>query len=423
MGARYSITGLTADQVRSIGGTDIREARSAGIVFATLTEAQVARIKALGGQVTEVGKVSAPVMPIVTPPKLIAAVPTYTPEQLTWVAGLEDLRQRLFKPPLYGEGFNLAIVDSGIRETHEKVKGRVGYRQNFTADPMMDGYGHGTGVASIAVAVAPLCNILNIKVLDSRGQGSEEDVVMGIDHVISLLDTSPELAPHVINLSLGNPDDGNANNPLRVACRAAIAKGIWVSAAAGNSGPDPDTMMSPACEKYVFATGSARYEPAGRSFSLSTWSSRGPTREGLIKPDAVFFGEDIMVASSGSDTATIAKSGTSFSTPFNSGIAILYHEGVLRYHGIQYPSGVPPGLHPEMTWLITIEELVDKYLQGICVKPQGAPVGKDDNYGYGMPFGSLVEQAIGVTPGIDLSAVLSAFVGVAMIGMVVREMR
>ncbi len=416
---RYSIIGATVEQVRSVGGTDVREARSAGIIFATLTDAQAGQLRALGCKVTEVGKVSAAVIP----PAPVIGVATYSPEQMVWVAGLDDLRQRLTRPPLYGEGFNLAIVDSGIRETHERIRGRVVYSQNFTLDPMMDGFDHGTGNASIAVAVVPLCNILNIKVLDNAGKGNEEDVVMGIDHVISLLDTRPELAPHVINLSLGGPDDGNPYNPLRVACRAAIERGIWVSAAAGNSGPRPGTIMSPACEKYVFATGSARYEPVSRTFDVSSWSSRGPTKEGLTKPDALFFGEDIVIASSASDTATFAKSGTSFSTPFNSGIAILYHEGVLRYHGVEYPGGIPPGLHPEITWLITIQELIDKYLQGICTKPQGAPTAKDDDYGCGLPFGPLVAQAIGVKPAVDLSAVLAGFVGVTMMGMMVRVIK
>ncbi len=416
---RYAITGATVEQVKNVGGTDIKEARSAGIIFATLTDAQAGQLRALGCKVNEVGKVGAAVMP----PAPIVGVAIYSPEQLSWVAGIEDLRQKLTKPPLYGQGFNLAIVDSGIRETHEKIGGRVVYRQNFTTDPMTDGFDHGTGVASIAVAVAPLCNLLNIKVLDNRGEGSEEDVVMGIDHLISLLDTRPELAPHVMNLSIGGPDDGDPSNPLRVACRAAIDRGIWVSAAAGNSGPNPGTIMSPACEKYVFATGSARYEAASRTYSVSTWSSRGPTTEGLVKPDALFFGEDIVIASSASDSATVAKSGTSFSTPFNSGIAILYHEGVLRCHGVQYPGGVPAGLHPEITWLITIQDLIDKYLAGVCAKPQGAPLAKDDDYGYGLPFGPYMAQAIGATPTLDLSTVLSAVVGMAMMGVVIRGMR
>ncbi len=416
MGTRYSIIGATIEQVRSVGGADIKEARSTGIIFATLTEEQAAQLKALGGKVEPVGKVNAAVMP----PAPVAGVAVYSPEQLSWLAGLEDLRQKLTKPPLYGEGFNLAIVDTGIRETHERIRGRVVYRRNFSVDPMMDGFDHGTGIASIAVAVAPLCNILNIKVLDNQGKGSEEEVVLGIDHLISLGDTNPELVPSVINLSLGSPDDGNPDNPLRVVCRAAVARGIWVSAAAGNSGPNPGTIMSPACEKYVFATGSARYEPEIDAFTVSAFSSRGPTREGITKPDALFFGEDIVMASSAGDTAAVAKSGTSFATPFNSGMAILYHEGDRRR---AIPVEPIPGVYPELQRRVTIEELIDSYLAGICVKPRGASAAKDNDYGYGLPFGPLVAQAIGARPAVDLSAMLAGFVLVGMVGTVGRVMR
>ncbi len=414
---RYAIMGATVEQVRSVGGTDIKGARSVGIIFAMLTEAQAARLRAQGCKVEPVGKVGTMVMP----PAPVVGVAIYSPEQLAWIAGLDDLRQKLTRPPLYGEGFNLAIVDTGIRETHERIKGRVVYSQNFTTDPMMDGFDHGTGVASIAVAVAPLCNILNIKVLDNSGEGSEEEVVLGIDHLISLGDTNPELLPSVMNLSIGGEDDGNPDNPLRVACRAAIACGIWVSAAVGNSGPNSETIMCPACEKYVFATGSARYEPSSLTFSLSTWSSRGPTKEGIVKPDALFFGEDIQMASSASDSATVAKSGTSFSTPFNSGIAILYHEGQMRQ---AKPITPIPGVFPELQRRVTIEELIDSYLAGICVKPSGAPAAKDDDYGYGLPFGPLVSQAIGATPtatpAMDPLPRLAGFMGMAMVGEMVK---
>jgi len=412
MGARYSILGATVEQVRSVGGTEIKEARSTRIIFATLTEEQAQRLRSMGCTVSKVGGVKAAVIP----PAPVAGAATYSPEQLVVAAGYEGLRS-ITRPPLYGEGFTVAILGTGIRETHEKINGHVVYSKNYTSSPMHDGFDHDTGVASIILAMAPLCSILNLKVLDDSGEGSEEDVVMAIDDCISLQDTQPDIAPWVINLSLGTPDTGNPDEPLRVACRAANENGIWVSAAAGNDGPNPQTVMSPACERYVFASGSTGYEP----FAVSNFSSRGPTKEGLIKPDVVTFGENMVMASSQSDTATVAKSGTSFATPFTSGMALLYHEGVLKYHGVQYPGGVPPGIHPEVTWLISTEELMDTYLQGICVKPQGELAGKDNSYGYGMPFGSLISKAI--IPKLDISGVLTGLVAISMFGMIVGAVK
>jgi serine protease AprX len=412
---RYAITGATVDQVKSVGATDIKEARSTGIIFATLTEEQASRLRSQGCTVDKVGEVKTAVMP----PAPVAAIPTYTPEQLVQVTGLEGLRG-ISRPPLYGEGFNLALVDTGIRETHEKISGRVVYSKNYTTGLMQDGFNHGTGTCSIALAVAPLCNILNLKVLNDKGEGTEEEVVLAIDDCISLYDTQPEIAPSVINLSLGSPDDGNPNNILRVACRAAIEKGIWVIAAAGNSGPTPGSLMTPACEKYVAAVGSAKYLADQKTFVVSDFSSRGPTLEGLIKPDALLFGEDIEMASSSSDTATIAKSGTSFATPFGSAMALLFHEGLYRR---AVPTQEIPGVYPELgIYYFTPADLIDKYLAGISIKPQGIPAGKDNDYGCGLPFGPLIAQVLSVSPAIDISALLLPVVAIGMMGMVMSTM-
>lgn len=409
---RYAIIGATIQQVIGIGGTNVKEARRTGIIFATLDKAQVGQLEAAGCQVTKVGKIGATIMP--PPPPPAAAAPIYSPEQLVVAAGLEDLRE-LTDPPLYGSGFNLAIVDSGIRESHEKVNGRVIYRKNYTADPMQDGYNHGTNVCSIALNLAPLCNILNLKVLDNEGMGTEEEVVLAIDDCIDLHDTRPEIAPTVINLSLGAPDDGNPNNPLRVACRAAIEEGIWVVAAAGNDGPEPSTILSPACERYVVAIGSAKYEP----FQVSGFSSRGPTAEGLSKPDVIMFGEDIIMASSISDTATIAKSGTSFSTPFTSAMALLYHEGLYRQ---ARTTEQLVGLPPEEMYFVSVEEAIDTYFPLLCIKPEGIAAGKDYDYGYGLPYGPFIAQAIGLRPAIDISSMLMPMLMIGMLGMVTTVM-
>ena len=415
---RYSIIGATVEQVRGVGGTDIKDTRRTGIIFATLTREQADRLRSMGCQVTSVGQVQATVMPpIVAPPVPVAAAPTYTPEELGWAIGLEELRS-ITEPPLYGEGMNLAIIDSGIRETHEKIGGRVVYRKNYTSDPMRDAFNHGTGVASIALAVAPLCNILNLKVLDDEGMGTEEDVVLAIDDCIDLHDVEPDIAPSVINLSLGSPDDGNPNNPLRVACRAAIEKGIYVHASAGNSGPSPYSITCPACERYVFAIGSAKYIPEESSFVVSDWSSRGPTLEGLIKPDGVMFGEDISVASSVSDTATTAKSGTSFATPFCSGMNLLYHESVAKW--VAYEITQLPGVLPRGAiglYVISPAVMIEDFLPRICAKPSVVAAGKDNDYGNGIPLASLVYRALTLAPLVDISTMLTPVIGIAILGM------
>ena len=433
---RYAVIseGLTISQlqneVKRCGGKNLRVAAATKQVFCDLEPIAIDKLKAAGCIVSKVGGVKAAIMPpVIAPPVPVAAIPTYSPEELVWATGLEDLRF-LTEPPLYGEGFNIAIIDTGILETHQRINGRVIYSKNYTSDPMRDGLNHGTGVASIVTTVAPLCNILNLKVLNDRGEGTEEELTLAIDDCLAMYDAREEITPLVMNLSLGTPDNGNPNSPMRVACRAAIERGIWVAAAAGNDGPKPSTILSPACEKYVFAVGSAKYDTP---FTVSDFSGRGPTKEGLVKPEALMFGENIVLASSESNTATIAKTGTSFATPFMSASALLYHEGWLKvkYVGEPFPTMwtvAGEGRFPELEVLEAppnIDIIIDRYLGQISAKPQGVPLGKDNAYGYGIIAGGLIATALGIRPAVDISTMMSSLVpilGIGMLGMVMGSM-
>lgn len=404
------------NEVKRCGGRNLRAALASKQVFCDLDQVAIDKLRATGCIVSKVGGVKAVIIPSPRVPTPVAAAPVYSPEELVWATGLEDLRL-LTEPPLYGEGFNVAIIDTGILETHTKINGRVIYSKNYTSDPMRDGLNHGTGVASIVTTVAPLCNILNLKVLNDKGEGTEEELTLAIDDCLAMYDAREEITPLAINLSLGTPDDGNPNSPMRVACRAAIERGIWVGAAAGNDGPNSSTILSPACERYVFAVGSAKYDTP---FVVSDFSGRGPTKEGLVKPDALMFGENIIVASSESNTATIAKSGTSFSVPFLSGFAILYHEG---WRAVTFaPLGEPRpwGRFPELEELERppdIETLLDRYIGQVSAKPQGVVLGKDNSYGYGMIMGNLVTTALGLRPAIDIEILTSSMAPILILGL------
>ncbi len=419
---RYSIQKATLEQVKAVGGSDIKETKAIGIIFAELSNEQANRLKAQGALLSIVSGVKAVVFPpVISPPTPVAAVPTYTASDLITITGLDKLRD-ITVPPLYGLGMTLAIIGTGIRETHQQIKGRVVYRKNYTADVMQDGFNHDTGTASIALVLAPQCNILNLKVLDNKGEGTEEEVVIAIDDCISMWNAHSQYAPNVMNLSLGGPDDGNPNNTLRVACRAAIATGIWVFASAGNFGPTPYSITCPACEQYVFGIGSVKYLPDQKSFIISSFSSRGPTLEGLIKPDAVLFGEDISMASSDSDTATIAKSGTSFAAPFGAAMGILYLEGVNKLAQTQVQLGQLP---PAQLYYVSPNKVIDEYFPKVCIKPAGVVAGKDDEYGWGVAYGPYILQAFQPAAAMDISTMLSGITpifGIAMLGMIIKTM-
>ncbi len=274
---RYSVIGASVDRVLEVGGKNIKYKPVLKIVFADMIEQQASKLRSMGYAVEKVDKIRpSPV----APPTQVTSSAIYSPSQVLDMIGIDSIRS-LSAVPLYGQGYNIAILDSGIRETHEELRGRVVYSQNFTSDPMDDKFNHGTGIASALVATVPLSGILSMKVFDDEGYGSAESVVDAIEECITMHAHLPHLAPSVINLSIGAQDAGNPNDVLRVACRAAAERGIWVVAAAGNDGPEPNTIMTPACDELVIAVGSLNPSTLG----ISDFSSRGPTEEGLVKPD------------------------------------------------------------------------------------------------------------------------------------------
>jgi serine protease AprX len=55
-----------------------------------------------------------------------------------------------FNPPLTGAGLTVAVLDSGIRKTHQSLRSKIVYEANFTDSPTAgDAFGHGTQVAFV----------------------------------------------------------------------------------------------------------------------------------------------------------------------------------------------------------------------------------------------------------------------------------
>jgi len=300
-----------------------------------------------------------------------------------------------FAPPLTGTGLTVAVLDTGVRKTHESLRNKVIYEANFTDSPSADDvFGHGTQVAFVVAGgmhalgekagVSPGASIINIKVINDEGLGNDQDIVLGIDKVCELAEAArkkglwptDEAYPNVINLSLGGEDDGDPDNPVRAACRqASIEYGLDVIAAAGNSGPKMTTVMLPACDPEVTAVGAV--ESTG---DLSVWekSSRGPTVQGETKPDFVIWGTNLEMASNKADGEYVTKSGTSFAAPMLSGLTGLLWESGRRAYG--------------EAWQFRWKE-ARQFALYFSTKPQGAPVNKDNTYGFGLPaMGTMLGQ-------------------------------
>jgi len=408
---RCSIIGGTVDEVKSAGGTSIKEMSNSPIIFADLSEEQASALIENGYQVSEVKEITPPV----TTPVPVSGAPTYTPLGLLEMLGIEEFRQ-MTDPPLTGEGIYVAIIGTGIRATHQDIGGMVVYSKNYTTSPSGDGFDHDTAVASIVHTIVPKTGLLDLKVIGNTGSGTDESVVEAIDDCISMRQQQHEYAPDVLNMSLGAVDDGNYYSPMRIICRDAVNAGIWLVASAGNQGPASMSIMMPACEKYVMAVGSCGLEP----FDVSSFSSRGPTLEGLVKPDAVMFGEDIIMASSKGDTATAAKSGTSFSAPFASGACALFLNGERVWGDFSTASGMPEFIRRQVPYPMTQEGLIDIFLPQTGIKPSGASTSKDNDYGFGLPYAPLLFEKM--TIATNIGTLVGGVMMVGMMGMMMKTM-
>ena len=415
---RYTIIarGMTLSQVeaeaKKAGAKNIRATKLLGQIFCELDETQVQALTRIPGLT-------------------VKPIKEYSTDQvLTELPAVESLAdvfymlRAYFSPPLTGTGLTVAILDSGIRKTHQSLRNKIIYEANFTNSPSADDvFGHGTQVAFMVAGgmhalgekagVSPGASILNIKVINDEGIGSDEDIVLGIDRVCELAEQArkkglwptDEMYPNVINLSLGGEDDGDADNPVRVACRqASQIYGLDVVAAAGNFGPKMTTITLPACDPEVIAVGAI--ETSGE---LVVWdkSSRGPTAQGETKPDFVIWGTNLEMASHKADDEYLTKSGTSFAAPMLSGRTGLLWESGRRAYG--------------ETWQFRWQE-ARQFAPYFSTKPPDAPLNKDNAYGYGLPaMGTMLGQMTEVNqptqgglemfPMVMMMAMMSALTG------------
>lgn len=173
--------------------------------------------------------------------------------------------------------------------------------------------------------VAPKANILSVKALDSAGSGNMSDIVSAIEWVVQ---TKDQYNTKILNLSLGSPANNPVHSdPLVKAVNAAVKSGITVIVAAGNSGPSARTILSPGNSPNVITVGAVddKRTPDISDDTIANFSSRGPTKEGLNKPDVVAPGVSITSLSNKSNDSYATSSGTSMATPLVSGSAALLY--------------------------------------------------------------------------------------------------
>ncbi|CAM4019715.1 S8 family serine peptidase [Kibdelosporangium persicum] len=230
-----------------------------------------------------------------------------------------------------GEGVKVAVLDTGVDQTHPDLASREIAEKNFSdAADAVDRFGHGTHVASTIAGtgakadgkykgVAHGANIVDGKVLDDNGYGQESWIIGGMQWAV-------DQGAKIVNLSLGGSDTPEID-PLEEAVNTLSAKhGTLFVIAAGNSGPRDESVSSPGSADAALTVGAV-----DRDDSLAPFSSRGPRiGDAAIKPDVTAPGVNIAAAKAahgrmGTPVADgyVSESGTSMATPHVAGAAAL----------------------------------------------------------------------------------------------------
>ncbi len=224
------------------------------------------------------------------------------------------------------------VIDTGIDSSHVDLdQGQViGWKDfiNGRSSPYDDN-GHGTHVSAIIAGqgdgnaayrgVAPGAALVGVKAMTSSGTGTASTIISAVQWCI---DRKTTYNIRIINMSFGSAGPSSGTDSLSAVVNAAADHGILPVVAAGNDGPGVSTIGTPAAAANALTVCSIS-DPGVKGFSISPWSSRGPTADGRAKPDVCGPGQSITSARAGSGNAYVTYSGTSMAAPFVAGVATL----------------------------------------------------------------------------------------------------
>ena len=270
------------------------------------------------------------------------------------VAAMIDVSRKIMRVDdvhragLRGEGVTICYIDTGLAPHMDFVfgKNRVLHFENFVSDDqtMHDDNGHGTFVCGVGSGnglasggkyegIAPASKIVALKALSSDGESGAMTILSAMQWVF---DHHKEYGIRVVCMSFGS-EPMMVGDPIAKGAEMLVSKGIVVVAAAGNSGPEYQTIKSPGVSPKIITVGGLDDRRAfdgsfnARDFRIARFSSRGPAFS-KFKPDVI--APSVEITSCTQDKKMYGKmSGTSVATPMIAGLCAL----ILQ----KYPSATP----------------------------------------------------------------------------------
>lgn len=237
-----------------------------------------------------------------------------------------------------GKGITIAVLDTGglhnmfnhnVKSTFSVIENESVNKSNNPHGTWCSGCIAGkkmnatfNGTQFKVKGVAPKSKLIIGKCLSDEGGGTTSGIIRAME-------IAADRNANIISMSLGSLFNRGGRSPDSQMVDALSKRGIILSIAAGNSGPAFKTIGSPAAARRAITIGSMSIN--GRT---STFSSRGPTLDGRIKPDFVTFGGNAITAneqilSAGKNNNWEIMAGTSMACPHASGaIALLLSAGM-----------------------------------------------------------------------------------------------
>ena len=246
-----------------------------------------------------------------------------------------------------GSGVGVALIDSGVADVpdlHNRVVARVDFTEQRDG---LDTFGHGTHMAGLIVGdgtssahqwvgAAPGADLISLKVASWNGATDTSSVIAALRWVVT---NKARYNIRVVNLSFGtDARQSYRSDPLDRAVERAWEAGVVVVVSAGNLGPlAGGSITKPGDDPRILTVGA--FDDANTLDSeddrVAVFSSRGPTQDGVAKPDIVAPGVSIVSTRAPDSTIDVFSptarldgdyfkgTGTSQSAAIVSGVAAL----------------------------------------------------------------------------------------------------